>query len=380
MTEPLGSIRRTVSPDEAQEALKASRLRRWKRKDTAGKLLPKESVCWCCKRVIPVGEKSRPSDTMQFHTNGETWGLRGVMRCGSVWSCPICAARITEVRRVELEAATRPGNYTLLMVSVTLQHERGDLLTVLLEALKDSWRRTKQGKAWQNLSARFDLAGSITATEVTYSQAAGWHPHLHVLFFSRLPADQFSQDDFKAQLTARYTTILAKHGRYASDLYGLHVRFGDGGAAKYASKFGLEAELTKSTVKNGREGGLSPWQLLDLYADGAAWAGLAFKEYAAAFKGKKQLTWSPGLRDLLAVGPELTDEEAAEAEPEPEAEAEPETVVTLTREQYGKIAREGGIAISEAGEKLVEMRLDVFEYFNWLYFRFGIRPEPANFT
>ena len=39
-------------------------------------------------------------------------------------------------------------------------------------------------------------------------------------------------------------------------------------------------------------------------------AGVLFVEFAEAFKGKRQLTWSPGLKKRFAIG-ELSDEELA---------------------------------------------------------------------
>jgi hypothetical protein len=37
-----------------------------------------------------------------------------------------------------------------------------------------------------------------------------------------------------------------------------------------------------------------------------------FAEYSQTFKGKRQLVWSAGLRGLLLLAPELTDEEIVE--------------------------------------------------------------------
>jgi hypothetical protein len=57
---------------------------------------------------------------------------------------------------------------------------------------------------------------------------------------------------------------------------------------------------------------MTPFDLLRAFRDTGeqVYADL-FKEYSKAFRGKKQLVWSRGLRDLLALAPEMTDEEAA---------------------------------------------------------------------
>jgi hypothetical protein len=41
-------------------------------------------------------------------------------------------------------------------------------------------------------------------------------------------------------------------------------------------------------------------------------SSILYREYDACFKGKKQLHWSRGFRDLLGLGEEQTDEELAE--------------------------------------------------------------------
>jgi hypothetical protein len=69
-------------------------------------------------------------------------------------------------------------------------------------------------------------------------------------------------------------------------------------------------------LKTGKsKGGKSPFELLDACLAGDAKSGELFKEYAREFKGKRQLYWSPGLRDWLAVE-EVSDEEIAQAKPE----------------------------------------------------------------
>ena len=57
------------------------------------------------------------------------------------------------------------------------------------------------------------------------------------------------------------------------------------------------------------------WELLDMYDKGDRRAGYLFEEYAYAFKGKNQLVWSRGLRDLLGVD-EVSDEDIQQPESE----------------------------------------------------------------
>ena len=82
-------------------------------------------------------------------------------------------------------------------------------------------------------------------------------------------------------------------------------------AAAYASKWGLDCELTKSHVKRGNGAGRTAWDLLRASVDGDVDAGRLFQEHARAFKGRRQLVSSKGLRALLDLGIEKTDQELA---------------------------------------------------------------------
>jgi hypothetical protein len=74
--------------------------------------------------------------------------------------------------------------------------------------------------------------------------------------------------------------------------------------------------MTKSHIKQGKEGHLSPFDFLREYLAGDLRYGPIFKEYAKEFKGKRQLVWSRGLRDRFDLGREETDEEIAAREDE----------------------------------------------------------------
>lgn len=94
--------------------------------------------------------------------------------------------------------------------------------------------------------------------------------------------------------------------------HGLDIRDGSY-AQKYVSKWGLEDEMTKAHIKKGRAGGETPFDLLRSCLVDAEdrQAAFLFKEFAANFKGKRQLSWSNGLKakfDLV----EKTDEELSE--------------------------------------------------------------------
>jgi len=82
-------------------------------------------------------------------------------------------------------------------------------------------------------------------------------------------------------------------------------------AAKYASKWGLESELTQWHRKRGKVESRTPFDLLRavLLADDA-WAAQLFRQYAESFHGRHQLQFSRGLKHRYAIA-EFSDEELA---------------------------------------------------------------------
>ena len=68
----------------------------------------------------------------------------GLQTCGSVWTCPVCAAKIAERRRVELLDAMelhKAQGGAVFLLTLTTPHQRGDVLAELLD---------QQGKALQS--------------------------------------------------------------------------------------------------------------------------------------------------------------------------------------------------------------------------------------
>jgi hypothetical protein len=95
--------------------------------------------------------------------------------------------------------------------------------------------------------------------------------------------------------------------------------------------------MTKSHMKKGKNGSRSPWDflrdVLSKNSDSKKSAGL-FRVYAAAFKGRRQLVWSVGLRNLLGLGAVATDEEIAD-----QIEDEAVVLAQITPEEWDAIIR-----------------------------------------
>jgi hypothetical protein len=257
---------------------------------------------------------------------------RGVTVCGSGWVCPMCAARITEGRRRELErgiAKHRERGGVVLLATQTFSHGRSDELAAAWEALGRARQRFARSATVKRFREAVGFAGRIAAREVTYG-ANGWHPHAHelVLVAGGITAERVAE--LERELAAEWRACCAAVGLSASLEHGYKLSLT--AAATYIAKWGLDSELTKWQLKRGRvaEGdepdelalaGHTPFDLLRIYARvmpshprldlSPARAAHLFAEYAAAVVGTAQLHWTRGLKAALEVD-ELSDSELAE--------------------------------------------------------------------
>src|ERR1043165_405157 len=110
----------------ASIASTASQSRFWRfyAQKTAGLLLPGERVSYCMKHIIP-GKNDVPVVIKHGQTRPS---FRNLMTCGSVWHCPVCAAKISEERRIELSEAMQKTTLSPVMLTYTFQHNQGNSL------------------------------------------------------------------------------------------------------------------------------------------------------------------------------------------------------------------------------------------------------------
>ena len=293
----------------------AALIERYAAQAAARELVPWEAVAGCLRR------RQKQRDTVDViylpKSKGACYG--GLQTCGSVWMCPVCSAKITERRRVELTAAlTRAKELGLraVMTTYTLRHYAGDSLAWLLDGLMLARKKATGGRAAKLLREQFGVVGSVRALEVTWSKENGWHVHVHELSFV---SEGVNLDGLEAGLRLQWDRGLRLAGMREVNEHGCDVRTADIDIAAYVQKFGhergwnVEHELSKQPVKKGRKGHFTPSELLRSYAfDGDLAAGDKWREYAIVFKGSRQLYWSPGLRKILLPGVvELTDAELA---------------------------------------------------------------------
>jgi len=373
----LGIVTKTPSPDspvdfETGEVLgqtsATARAGRWAIKSVVNRLLPVSRTAKCMVLRAPIpGHGLADIDICKGSTHGKAF-YHGLMACGSVWTCPICAAKVSERRRTELRQAIESGKalgWTPHFVTLTVPHGAGDDVKELLSKLSEALKRLSNGKyaikrrIEQELPSEA-LHGYIRALEVTHGQN-GFHPHFHMIAFTSPGiTSAFMLDAYRAawQRACRLAGL-----PIPSDTHGVTVQDGRF-AAEYASKWGIEDEMTKGHTKQTRRKGLTPWGMLRAVLDGddleypAERAAALFQVYAAAFAGRRQLYWSNGLRAKLDLAKELSDEELV-AKPDDE---EASVLSTLTVEQWKAIRRKGQqahiLTVAESAPLLLQQVVD----------------------
>jgi len=289
---------------------RGTRAERYALQSAARRLMPKERVGRCLRFPVPNFEievwRNRKS-AKSFYA--------GLAVCGSVWMCPVCAAKVSERRRKELSSAItqHTGNGgQVAMLTLTVRHTYEDDLYELKLRLAKAMTRFQSGKRASSLRQRIGLIGSVRAFELTHG-GNGWHPHFHILLFYE---NWQKLDDLKQEYIALWKVACAANGLESME-QGISLQNAQD-AAYYASKWGAESEMTKSYAKRGGgEKGRTPFDILrDYLADPSDRDRLLFTTYAKIFKGTRQLYWSPGLKARFDLQ-DLTDEQIATKKEEP---------------------------------------------------------------
>lgn len=291
---------------------------------------------------------------------GEQAKFTGLIHCASVWSCPVCSAVIRAGRSDEVMQACRwwedVRGGSLLFVTFTLRHQLGDSLQRGLDAVTQAFRSVIMGAPWKRFAARHGIRHQIKAVEVTRGEN-GWHPHLHVLWFTDSPLSDVARAEARAWLSDRWRRFVVKHGgRLPSDERGVDLRDVEGGqlVAAYIAKvqehdrsksrtFGVGAEMTRLDLKRGRQDSLTPFELLDwdgLDEEERAERAALWVEWVETTRGRRALTFSRGLKEAAGID-ELDDEQLAEADEHLDDETTV-TRVTISRREWRRIQNDPG--------------------------------------
>lgn len=195
-------------PDQTAERdrrAQARKTERYARRRTLWRITDNTS-CRGCGRTLMDSE----SGVIVARSAEGTAVVLGLLRCGKLWLCPVCSAKIRHARGLEITRAavewiSRGG--TVLLVTLTTRHAANDRLAALMDALQGTradaeagtkrrpgaYQRLITGAAWagdkrkarnrDGIRGRVGYVGMIRATEITVGMGAGWHPHIHALVF-----------------------------------------------------------------------------------------------------------------------------------------------------------------------------------------------------
>lgn len=271
------------------------RLINYKRQDISSILAYKNTghaVKGCMRSVI--GGSVR----LLLNKNNNHAHYSGLLTCGSVWDCPVCANKIAYRRSLEIRDAVNNwsdmGN-SIMMITYTVRHNLGDTLNSLSDVMTNAIRFVHSGAPYQRIKNFYNIVGGISSTEVLFNPSTGWHYHKHQLVFVKGRLKSYKS--LENWIYSRYTSYLNKLGYDSNKGIGVKItsNFDNNKiVADYISKWGVEKELTRNDNKSSI--GFNPFELLDNDKYHSR-----FIEYSITMQGRRKLTWSKGLRKLCGL-------------------------------------------------------------------------------
>ncbi len=290
----------------------------------------------------------------------------------SVWGSPVSAASIQGLRTAETTTAiqnwTKTPGHSVIFLTLTLRHRKGQALKTLWDALSYCWRGVTGTAAWrggarsQGDKVNFGIEHWVRSVEVTHG-IHGWHVHIHALLLTTRRLGGLELVQLRQRLFGRWSAAAERKGLAApSDKHGVDLRQAATtqdaeNIASYVAK-GVTAESLGAEMSGGlgkigrRRSSRTPFQILVDIGE-ARHAGQTpakedvalWHEWEKGSRGRRQMTWSQGAKDTLGIA-DLTDEELVEAG---EDQVESWTVAEVAPEQWRKV------------QSNVEVRLEVVE-------------------
>jgi Replication protein len=233
----------------------------------------------------------------------------GLVRCGSIWSCPCCSAQIRAERAGDVQHVVQwhvdqLGAQGAYLLTLTVRHRYGDALADLRGGITRAYsKRFANGADWKRFLGRVGYTGSIRALEVTHG-GNGWHPHLHVILLVRNGA---ALERELVWLTEQWQRAVKAELGPAAEPDVVHaVDLRPCMRADYLAKLGLEA----------RNGNRTPWEIAaDLVERGEEEDRHLWRTWCEDMRGARMLTWSRGLRTAAGLEEkEKDDQEIVEGE------------------------------------------------------------------
>ena len=293
--------------------------------------------------------RSKRDEAPQVKVQGGVAHFARLMLCGRVWVCPVCGPRIRQERAAELDGALatwleQHGEGSVILATYTLPHVAAERLGALLALVRDAFSGFTSGEQWAKLRADFGLVGYVRAHDATHG-ANGWHPHLHVVYVAEQPVSPEQVEAMHARQFTLWRNVVTRLGhrspvpealsievaRRREDVarYALQVVSGDA-EAEGGRLSSVALELARGDLKTGRrDGQRTPWEILigatrrisdaDGVLDEDAERArdrdrVLWREWETCTKGVHAVQWSRGLRGMIGLGAEQSDEEVVAVE------------------------------------------------------------------
>lgn len=276
---------------------------------------PRVAKCAHTRASGMVGVEQRQAD--------RSASFAGLVKCRCK-VCPPCLARrrsqyAEEILRVTDLWAEANGHSGVYLATFTIRHGMGDSLETTGLGVRAAWRSFVSSSAWQSMRREWGLE-YIVAEEVTFG-GHGWHPHLHVLFLARRWLREPEYVALADQLHERWARVVCRvlGERYVpSAEHGTDFR--PARKEDYIAK-AVGLELADPGTKQGkrkkgefrRPAGRTPIQLLASYDEHNDELALErYQEYERVMSGRRDLTWSRGLKSYRQRAKAELKEEASE--------------------------------------------------------------------
>lgn len=249
--------------------------------------------------------------------------VSGLETCSSVWACPVCSAKISTYRKSELSQIINYWEKEMLFITFTIRHNSSQSLKEIWEAMSKAWTVFTSGKGYLLLKDSYEIEHYIKSTEITYSERNGWHLHLHTVFFMNKKIKNKTQ--FKKRIFTRWNNALSKSNfdctlENGVDVVDVYKNSGLGAyMAKLSDDVAYEINGTNTKIAKGKS--MTMLTLLnnlieikksnkEYYLNDEYNRLLkVWHEYEIVSKGKRQITFSNGLKKLSNIHDDYTDEE-----------------------------------------------------------------------
>ena len=396
---PLGKISNSYSATEKEGSTDTAKKQkhkkqRYKTQSIIQKILADCSGNW---RTVGCGKKrisAKIAVGVKFNHVHNSANFVNLQQCRSVWLCPVCSEKIARKKKEQIERiliVMQKHGIKAHMVTLTAPHSIKDDLKTLLVKLDNARKKffgdRKSIKTWDSI---FSTIGHITSTEFKYSDQNGWHPHSHIIVFTK---ESYTEQEIKGTLSLKninsvgvfgiqhklcglWADCCEKSGLKRPSLeHGLDIKRGYDDAEKndakalvnYTLKAMLANELALSNCKTGRfnTDSLTPFEIAllaenekDFENENSKFSRL-FYEYAVCSKNRNQSKQSPKLVKFLKENGllEKSDEELISESDEKENE-ESKLVYELEQNEWRLLCSD----FESRGKFLVLIEQDIYEF------------------